>query len=110
MPTLLVVADDVGQVLDRLARPVRLVQHLPPRLAVVDAGDDAGDDAGAALRAAPGVLGVGQPDVPAEVRALLTDTERLFVDAWVLGRQPKQRHGDGLAWDAPGHLPPDLPR
>jgi hypothetical protein len=102
VPTLLVVAADVGRVLDRLGRPVTLVQHQPPRLAVVEA-DDA---AGAALRSVPEVMGVGEPDLPDDVRAELTDTERLFADAWVLGRQPKTRPGDGLAWDAPGFEPP----
>jgi acetamidase/formamidase len=106
VPTLLVVADDVGQVLDQLGRPARVVQHLPPRLAVVESDDDVR----AQLRALPGVLGVGEPDLRDDVRARLTETERLFVDAWVLGRRPKERHGDGLAWDAPGYQPPDLPR
>ncbi len=106
MSTLLVVANDVGQVLDRLGRSATLVQHLPPRLAIVESDEDAR----AALRTAPGVLGVGEPDLPDDVRARLTDTERLFVDAWVVGRQPKTRRGEGLAWDAPGFQPPDLPR
>ncbi len=106
MSTLLVVANDVGQVLDRLGRSATLVQHQPPRLAIVESDEDAR----AALRTAPGVLAVGEPDLPDDVRARLTDTERLFVDAWVVGRQPKTRRGEGLAWDAPGFQPPDLPR
>ena len=106
MSMLLVVAEDVGQVLDRLGRSVTLVQHLPPRLAVVESDDDAR----AALRTAPDVLGIGDPDLPDDVRGRLTDTERVFADAWVLGRRPKTRPGDGLAWDAPGFEPPDLPR
>ena len=104
MPTLLVVADDVRQVLDRLGRPVTLVQHLPPRLAVVEADDTT------LLRGAPGVVAVGDPELPDDVRAGLSDTERLFADAWVLGRQPKVRPGEGLPWDAPGFQPPDRPR
>ncbi|MGX5653426.1 hypothetical protein ACWKWC_01470 [Geodermatophilus nigrescens] len=106
MPMLLVVADDVGQVLDRMGRAVTLVQHLPPRLAVVECDDDAR----AALPTAPGVLGIGGPELPDDVRDRLTGTERLFADAWVLGRRPKTRPGDGLAWDAPGFDPPDAPR
>jgi hypothetical protein len=106
VPTLLVLADDVGRVLDRLGRPATLVQHLPPRLAVVEVDDDAV----AELRRAPGVLGVGDPELPEDVRAGLTDPERLFADGWALGRAPKTRPGEGLAWDAPGFLPPDRPR
>ena len=104
MPTLLVVADDVGQLLDRLTGTVTLVQQLPPRLAVMEAEDAAG------LRGAPGVIAVGDPDLPDDVRAGLSDAERLFADAWVLGRRPKVRPGEGLPWDAPGFEPPDRPR
>ena len=106
MPTLLLFADDVEQVLGRLGRSVTLVQHLPPRLAIIESDDDAR----AALRSAPGVLGVGEPALPDAVRQRLTETEQVFVDAWVLGRRPKTRPGDGLTWDAPGFEPPDLPR
>ncbi len=106
MSMLLVLADDVTQVLDQLGRSATLVQHLPPRLAIVES-DHA---ARAALRTAPGVLGIGEPDLPDDVREELTETERIFVDAWVVGRRPKERRGDGLAWDAPGFEPPDLPR
>src|SRR4051794_18155687 len=104
MPGLLVVADDIGQVLARLGRRATLVQHLPPRLAVVETDDADG------LRRAPGGVAVGDPDLPDDVRAGLSDTERLFADAWVLGSRPKVRPGDGLPWDAPGYQPPDRPR
>ena len=106
MSMLLVLADDVTQVLDQLGRSATLVQHLPPRLAIVEC-DHA---ARVALRTAPGVLGIGEPDLSDDVRDELTGTERIFVDAWVVGRQRKARPGDGLAWDAPGFEPPDLPR
>jgi hypothetical protein len=106
LPTLLVVAVDLEQVLDRFGGPVALVQHLPPRMGIVE-GDD---DALARLRTAPGVLAVGDPDLPEAARASLTEAERLFLEGWVQGRLPKTRHGEGLPWDAPGYLPPDQPR
>ena len=106
MSMLLVVAEDVGRGLDRLGRSVTLVQHLPPRLAVVESDDDAR----AALRTAPGVRGIGDPDLPAAVRGGRAATERDLDAAWVRGRRRKSRPGDGLAWDAPGFEPPDLPR
>ena len=106
MPMLLVIADDLGRVLDRLGGPTVLVQHLPPRVGVVEGGDDAL----ARLRTAPGVLAVGAPDLAEDVRAELTEAERLFVDGWSLRHRPKTRRGEGLAWDAPGYRPPDRPR
>jgi hypothetical protein len=37
----------------------------------------------------------------------LDPAETMFVDAWLSRRDPKVRHGEGLAWDAPGFTPPD---
>lgn len=37
----------------------------------------------------------------------LDPAETMFVDAWLSRRNPKVRHGEGLAWDAPGFTPPD---
>ena len=40
----------------------------------------------------------------------LDDSARLFVDAWRARPHEKpDRPGQGLAWDAPGFQPPDLP-
>jgi hypothetical protein len=105
VPTSLLVARDLQQVLDDLAPGGRVVQQLPPRLAVVEAGATAL----AELRGHPAVLAIGDPDLPPAVVAGLTETERLFVDAWVVGRRAKSRRGDGLSWDAPGFTPPDPP-
>ena len=65
---------------------------------------------------APGVLPAGVlfagTTPPDDVLAGLDAGERLFVDGW-LARQSfgdKVRPGDGEDWDAPGRLPPDLPR
>jgi hypothetical protein len=101
----LLVAADPQQVLDHHTHPVTVVQQLPPRLVVIEA-DDA---ALAELRGHPDVLGIGDPDLPTALVAALTETERLFVDAWVVGGRPKSRRGDGLSWDAPGFSPPDPP-
>ena len=37
----------------------------------------------------------------------LPETDLLFSKAWLMSKQPKTRKGEGLAWDAPGFLPPD---
>lgn len=40
----------------------------------------------------------------------LDDGARLFVEAWLTPpRDPSDRPGDGLPWDAPGFQPPDPP-
>jgi hypothetical protein len=91
----------------RLSAVVTITQHLPPRLAIVE-GEDA------AIEALPGVPGVrlaADETAPAAALERLTDTERLFAEAWILGRAPKtDRRGEGLPWDAEGFQPPDGPR
>ena len=43
-----------------------------------------------------------------DLPAGLSETEHLFVTAWLAGhRTTKVRRGDGLAWAAPGFTPPD---
>jgi hypothetical protein len=106
MSPFLLAAADVDATLADLSGSVTVTQRLPPRLAVVEGSPRTAE----ALRARPGVLAVGDPDLPAAVRAGLTETERLFADAWALGRQPKERRGDGRSWDAAGFSPPDEPR
>jgi hypothetical protein len=105
MSHFLLAAADVEQALGDLAGSVTVTQRLPPRLAVVEA------DAAVAevLRKRPEVLAVGDPELPSDVRAGLTETERLFADAWTMSRNPKDRRGDGLSWDAAGFSPPDEP-
>jgi hypothetical protein len=98
----LVVCTDLG-VLDHLS--VRVVQALPPRLAVVRVAAEGV----AALVATPGVQAVGTPVLPDSVRSGLTAQERLFADAFEVAAAPKTRIGEGLAWDSPGFLPPDIP-
>jgi hypothetical protein len=89
-----------------LATELRVVQLMPPRLAIVS-----GDDQALSL------LGDA-----AEVRALvragdaagtiddLGPDEQLFVAAWSERQIPKVRRGDGLTWDAPELEPPDWPQ
>ena len=88
-----------------LANDLRVVQSLPPRLAIVS-GDDRAlsllDDA-AEVRA---VVRAGDDGGPFED---LGDEERIFVAAWTVRHKPKVRRGDGLPWDAPGFEPPDRP-
>ena len=60
--------------------------------------------------AGPEVLYAGSDPSPA-VLSSLDQTERLFVEGWLArrNRAPKKRPHDGVAWDAEGLLPPDLP-
>jgi hypothetical protein len=54
------------------------------------------------LRELPGVLGVMMPGDAVPESAGLNDQELLFVKGWQVSKQPKQRRGEGLPWDAPG--------
>jgi hypothetical protein len=90
--------------LAQLRAIANVTQVLAPRLALVRA------HAETMRRAAQieGVLTVSDDTVP-ELPQDLTPSERLFVSAWEVRRQPKTRPGEGLPWDAPGFLPPDSP-
>lgn len=92
--------------LQEVSRQWTLVQTHPPRLAIVRAGAEE-------LRTgAAGTVAVLNPssvdEVEAALQSPLSESERLFVEAWLLRRRPKEnRKGDGLPWDAPGFTPPD---
>lgn len=96
----LVVVDDPARYAAAVAalRRVGVVtQLMPPRLAVVRIAP------GADLPHVPGTtVYIGRPDVD------LSESEQIFVDAWLARDQPKDRIGDGLPWDAPGFEAPDL--
>ncbi|MFP8886745.1 hypothetical protein [Streptomyces mangrovi] len=113
----LVIAENGGHetFLEELRARATVIQALPPRLALValPAGADAALGAGrpvpSSLPRLPGATCYGD-DLPADVLDRLTGQERLFVEAWRLRRRKaRQRPGDHLPWDVPGHRPPDLP-
>jgi hypothetical protein len=83
-----------------------VVGRLPPRLVLLAApGEQAVD-----VAMVPGVAGAFTEEVPPEILATFSETERLFVDAWMARHAPQPPPpGDGLPWDSPGRLPPDLP-
>ncbi|MFD3530191.1 hypothetical protein [Streptomyces sp. NPDC058664] len=83
-----------------------VTQLLPPRLALVAL------PAGPRRTEASELPGTAwyEDDLPPEAYDRLSDQEQLFVNAWRARRTPKQRPGNHLPWDAPGHLPPDRPR
>lgn len=105
---LLVLADAAGEDgLDHLSAHFRVLSTLPPRLAVVEAGEPTLAD----LRGKPDVRFVATDRVGEEILDDLTADERAFAMGWELRRTapPKARLGEGLPWDAPGFLPPDPP-
>ena len=61
------------------------------------------------LRAMTGIQVATVEPLPQDILNTLNQTETLWVAAWFERKRPKQRPGDGLTWDAPGFLPPDLP-
>jgi hypothetical protein len=84
------------------ATGARVVQRMPPRLAIVAADADATQ----ALERRPEVRAVFAGDVPPEALARLDEPERTFAAAWNARRAPNGRRGEGLPWDAPGFEAP----
>lgn len=96
-----------------LRRHGTVTGRLAPRLALVEAYSEQAnpDEVVCALAAVPGVLAVFATGPPPALYASLSETERLFVDAWLARDRPTGApEGDGLPWDAdPNRLPPDPP-
>lgn len=91
---------------DELEGRYPVIARMSPRIAVVADHGNAQE-----MRSFPEVESVltGPAD---PVSNSLSESERLFVKAWQARQQSvgKRRRGEGLAWDAPGFLPPDPPR
>jgi hypothetical protein len=102
---LLIVQDDQAEpTLARVGLVARIVQRLPPRLAIIEA--DPGEVE--TVRSVEGVRVLCQGRVSEAVLRQLTSAERIFARAWMRSRQAKpHRPGDGLPWDAEGFKPPD---
>ncbi len=106
MPNVLVIAheDRAEAILAESGRVARIVQRLPPRLAIVDATPEAL----VALKGMQGVLAVCEGSIPESLLGELQPVERIFADAWVASQRAKRdRPGEGLPWDAKGFEPPD---
>ena len=82
---------------------LKILSRLPPRIFVV-AGSSPELVEEAVRSLAVETVAVDRVDVPAD----LSETEQLFVTAWLASRRrTRVRRGDGLAWDAPAFTPPD---
>ena len=97
--------DSTPSHLERLQHQYKVISLLRPRVLVFDIDEQLA----AQLRDDPEVVGVFTGEVPEEVLTQLDPGERLFVSAWQQRSADKKRRGDGLPWDAPGFVPPDLP-
>jgi hypothetical protein len=104
---LVVVADRdaFGRVVDRLRAVASVVHLAPPHLAVVLV------DPAHPLAPIDGARLYLDDPPPQDVLDGLDAGGRIFTAAWRArtGGPAKVRPGEGLAWDAPGHLPPDAP-
>ena len=79
-----------------------MVHTASPRLVV---GEPAASDA--AVRGIEGVVAVSDGDIPQALLDRLRPEEQLFATAWAsrMAAGPKERRGEGLAWDARGFAP-----
>lgn len=90
--------------LDQLKRVASVIHMHHPRIVIVKTVPSLETR----LQEINGVIGIYRRPMQ-ELPTDLTDSERLFVRAWERSFQPKSRPGDGLSWDAPGFVPPDMP-
>ena len=82
---------------------LKILGRLPPRIFVVAGGSPEVVEETVRSLDVETVAG-DTVELPAD----LSETEHLFVTAWLARRRTtKLRRGDGLAWDAPGFTPPD---
>lgn len=83
---------------DAVPPGAQILQRLPPRLAIV-ATDAEGIRA---IEGSPAVRAVFTEDVPPEALERFDQVSRAFAAGWNERRRPKERRGEGLAWDTPG--------
>jgi hypothetical protein len=91
-----------------LRHVLRVVHTASPRLVV---GERAAPASDAAVRGIEGVVAVSDGELPQSLLDRLGPEEQLFATAWAsrMAADPKERRGEGLAWDARGFAPPDPP-
>ncbi|MGC7096783.1 hypothetical protein ACPZ19_19085 [Amycolatopsis lurida] len=91
----------------RTSEALRIVSVFPPRMVVAEIAEPE------ELRRDPGIRLIVEDEdsVPEEILAELTESERLFLNGWLITRtsSEKKRAGDRLSWDASGFVPPDPP-
>jgi len=85
-----------------------VVHTASPRLVV---GERAAAASEAAVRGIEGVVAVSDGELPQALLDRLGPEEQLFATAWAsrMATGPKERRGQGMAWDAHGFVPPDPP-
>jgi hypothetical protein len=89
-----------------IARVASVRQSISDRVFVAEIAGKGLDD----LRATGGIDRVMTGSEPDDALPAMTDAEDLFVRGWLLSRRAvKSRRGEGLDWDTPPMLPPDLP-
>jgi hypothetical protein len=87
---------------DAVPAGARVLQHMPPRFAIVVAGDEELR----ALQRSPHVTAVFTDDVPPDALERLDPVSRAFAAGWNERQRLKERPGEGLPWDAPGFQAP----
>lgn len=95
---------NAGQARREILRSAQVLQQASDRVMTVDG------DAESVARV-HGVVKVLTGSETAEALPGLTPAESLFSKGWLVSKKKHlTRRGEGLAWDAPGFVPPDPPR
>ncbi|HWN73464.1 MAG TPA: hypothetical protein VNN15_06630 [Solirubrobacterales bacterium] len=108
MPEILLIleGDPQDPALEEVRQGQRVTQALSDRVFAIE---EPNPQRVAELEEMPGVLLCAKGSEPSRIPPELTEEERLWIDAWGLRTEQKQRPGEGLSWDAPGFEPPDPP-
>lgn len=91
------------EVRSKLESDFQLLQIASPRVLTVTNTPQAL----AEIASRQGVVLATKDQVPSTVLEELNANEKMWIAGWQLRKQPKQRIGEGLSWDAPGFQPPD---
>jgi hypothetical protein len=92
--------------LETIKTHYQIVQRLSNRMVIIALREEQSETP---LSDIQGIRLVSSGEVPEEIWGTLDEDEALFVRGWSkrrLEKGAKERHGEGLNWDTPGHQPP----
>ena len=95
-----------GKALEFIRKNFRVLQEVSPRVLILEKTAQA-----MMLQSRTEVIAVIEGDIDQEILDTLDASETLFSQAWAMRmqKQPEERPGEGLPWDATDFEPPDPP-